>query len=85
MMAQMIRHEGLNEIIAVIVARLHAQVQRLAGLRRGGGEFLRQQLLHQELIAAALIDEYGTGKRPARDEFGGVVVAPIAYRCRDNS
>ncbi len=29
-MAQMLGHEGLNEIVAMIVAGLHAQLQRLA-------------------------------------------------------
>jgi hypothetical protein len=29
-MAQMIGHEGLDEVVAVIVAGLHAQIQLLA-------------------------------------------------------
>src|ERR1700733_14723005 len=72
----MIRHEGLNEVVAVIVARLQAQVQRLARLRGGGGELLRQQLFGEKWVARALVDENVPGKLPARDEFAGVVFAP---------
>lgn len=37
-MAQMIAHERADEVITVVVARLHAQVQRLPGLARRGFE-----------------------------------------------
>src|ERR1700684_3888309 len=75
-MAQMIRHEGLDEVVAVIVARLQAQVQRLARPGGGGGELIRQQLFGEKWIARALVDENVPGKLPARDEFAGVVFAP---------
>lgn len=42
-MAHVIGHEGLDEVVAMIVALLHAQIQLLAGLRGGGGEFFRHQ------------------------------------------
>ena len=35
-MPQVIGHEGLNEVVAMVVARLHPQVERLARLRGGG-------------------------------------------------
>ncbi len=75
-MMQVIRHEGLNEVIAVIVAGLHAQIEFLTGLCCGGCEFFRQQLCGQILIGAALINEDGSGVRPARHQFGGIVLAP---------
>src|ERR1700682_71228 len=76
MMAQVIPHEGLNEVVAMIVARLHAQAERLARLGGGRGENFRQQLLGQKLIRRALIDEDRPRKRPARDQLAGVVLAP---------
>src|SRR3984957_6518255 len=76
--AQMVRHESLNEIIAVIVAGLHAQIQRLPGFGRGSGEFFRLELLDQELVPRTLIDEDGSGERLAYHEFAGIVVAPAA-------
>ena len=63
----MIGHEGLNEIVAVIVARLHAQREPLPRLRRGGRQLLGQQLVFREkLIAGALIDEDVRRKRLLR-------------------
>src|SRR5260221_10889030 len=74
--AQMVRHEGLHEVVAVIVARLHAQAERLTRLCGGRGEYFRHQLLGQKLIPGALIDEDRSRKRPARDQLAGVVLAP---------
>src|ERR1700722_10688584 len=76
--AQMVRHESLNEIIAVIVAGLHAQIQRLPGFGRGSGEFFRLELLDQELVPRTLIDEDGSGERLGYHEFAGIVVVPAA-------
>src|SRR6201995_4082845 len=54
-MLQMIGHESLNEIIAVIVALLHAQLELLSRFRRGGRKFLRQQLsILQKMICGPL-------------------------------
>ena len=56
-MLQMVRHERLNEIVPVVVARLHAQRELLSGCRGRGGEFFGQQLLVREkLIGPALVD-----------------------------
>src|SRR5258706_12201753 len=76
MVAQVIPHEGLHEVVAMIIARLHAQAERLTRLGGGRGEYLRQQLLGQKLIRRPLIDEDRPRKRPARDQLAGVVFAP---------
>src|ERR1700722_16429810 len=76
MVAQMIRHESLYEVIAVIITWLHAQAEHLTGLGGRRGEYLRLQLLGQKLIRRALVDEDRPRKRPARDQLAGVVVAP---------
>jgi len=47
-MLQMIGHEGLNEIVPVVIARLHAQGKLLSRRRRRGREFFGQQLLVRE-------------------------------------
>src|ERR1700723_4388682 len=75
-MAQVVRHESLYEVVPVIVARLNAQVHRLTGLGRSRGEFLRHQLFDEEWIGRALIDENGAGKRLARDQLAGGVFPP---------
>ena len=54
--AQMIRHEGRDEIIAVVVARLHPERQRDAGRGAGRLEQLGPQLLGEESV----------GRRPGR-------------------
>src|SRR5260370_7645970 len=76
MVAQVIPHEGLHEVVAVIVARLHAQAERLARLGGGPGKYLRQQLLGQKLIRRALIDEDGPRDRPPCAQLAGIVLAP---------
>ena len=62
MMAQVVRHEGLDEVIAVVVARLHPELELLARFRSRRGEFLGQQLLLQKLIRRALVDQDEPGK-----------------------
>ena len=41
MVAQMVLHEGLNEVVAVIVVRLHAELKVLPGLLAGGHQQVR--------------------------------------------
>src|SRR5882757_1700770 len=75
---QMIAHEGLNEIVAVIVALLHTQRELLSRLRRGRREFLGQQLLiRQKLIGRALIDQDVNRERFSCDQLAGIVLAPF--------
>src|SRR5580692_11466796 len=76
MVAKMVRHEGLDEVITVVETRLQAQIERLARPGGGGGELLRLQLFGEEWIAGALVDQYVPRKLPARNELAGVVFAP---------
>src|SRR5258706_15586023 len=43
MVAQVIPHEGLHEVVAMIVARLHAQAERLPRLGGAPGDYARPQ------------------------------------------
>ena len=53
MMGDVILHEGHHRVIGMVVALLHAQVQRLAGGLAGLLEEVRVQLALQELVARA--------------------------------
>ena len=64
MPGDMIGHEGRDEIIAVVVARLAAQRQRDAGVAAGGLQQLRPKLLFQERVGLADVDQQF--RRPAR-------------------
>ncbi len=55
--AQVVFHEGRDEVVAVVVARLASQRQRVAGVLAGLFEPFRQQLLLQELVRIPLVDE----------------------------
>ena len=55
--AKMLMHEGRNEIIAVIISGLHPKREIDTGVRTGFGEKFGAQLLLQEAVGLALIDE----------------------------
>ena len=57
MKPQVIGDEGGDEEIAVVVALLHAQIQRHAGTLAGVAQQLRLQLELQELVLGALVDQ----------------------------
>src|SRR5262245_23961794 len=57
MPADMIGHEGRDEIIAVVVARLPAEGQRNASIGAGALEQLRPQLALEERVGIADIDQ----------------------------
>lgn len=59
--AQVVVHEALDEVVAVVVARVAAQRERLAHGRAGGLEQVRVQLLGQEFVGQALVDEDARG------------------------
>ncbi len=57
MEAQMILNKGRDEVVAVVIARLHAQRQREPHLFCHHIQPLRLKLIRWELIAVALIDQ----------------------------
>ena len=60
-MRQVVADEGLNEVIAVVVTILHAQLQRLSDALAGLLKQLRTKLLGEKLILAALVDQNAFG------------------------
>ena len=73
MPCNVISHEGRDEIIAVIIARLHPQRQRDPGIGTGLFEQLRLQLLCEELIGITLINK-GFDLMHAGESIRSVVV-----------
>src|ERR687890_126833 len=57
MVRQVVRDEGLNEVIAVVIALVAAQRERLADGAASGLEPVGMQLVGQELVGQALVDE----------------------------
>ena len=55
--AQMVFDEARNEVIAVVVAGVAAQFERLAGGAAGFLEGFRIQLLGEEFVGQALVDQ----------------------------
>src|ERR1051326_8724350 len=58
MVCHMVRHEGLDEPVAVIVAFLSPQHEILTGCSRGALEGGGMQLPIQKLVGRPLIDQY---------------------------
>src|SRR5579863_378095 len=76
MMTQMIFHERTDEPVAMIVAGLHAQIQRLTDFLAHLGENLRTQGLVEELVRVALVDQDRARKALALHQFGCIVWLP---------
>src|SRR5687768_995314 len=72
----MVFHEGRDEIIAVVVALLHAQGERDVGGTTGGVKQLRLQLTLQEAVRGALVDEQIVDTGAVLNQGDGVVSAP---------
>ena len=50
----MIPHEGRNEVIRMIIQRLHAQIDRVTGFGGSCCQILRLQLFFQKGVTSAL-------------------------------
>jgi hypothetical protein len=61
MKAQVVFDEALDEVVAVVVAGVAAQRQRLADRGAGGFEQVGMQLLGQEFVGQALVDQDAAG------------------------
>jgi len=78
-MPQVIGHEGRDEVVAVVVARVPPQGERLRGARARRLEHLRPQLLGEKLVVEPLVDQdsAGIGRRGLRrHELARVVGLP---------
>lgn len=75
-MAQVIVDEAGDEIVAVVIARMHTQRQRMPGSRAGVAQFLRLQLLDQETVGLALIDQQGQAFAAPGNQFAGIPFLP---------
>src|SRR5262245_3586108 len=74
--AHMLRHEGGDEIVGMVVTLLQPQGQRHVALAAGRGEQLRLQLRRQELIAIALVDQDVARPAECRHQCRGIIVRP---------
>ena len=76
MMENMISHESCNEVIAVIVAAAQVERQRNVRILAGIGQQLGLQLLFEELVAGALVNQQRIGTCAILDQSARVVFAP---------
>ena len=60
---QMFADEAGDEVVAVVVAVLHPQRQRLMMCGAGGLQMLRKELFGQKLVRRAVIDQGGRERR----------------------
>ena len=57
MVTQVVSHEALDEVIAVVVAGLHTQLEVLTRILAGLDQEIGFELQLQELVGAALVDQ----------------------------
>ena len=74
--ADVVADEGRHEVVRVVVARLHAQGQRHVLGLAGFGEQLRAQLVLQELVGVALVDQDVARPAAARHQGAGIMLCP---------
>ena len=75
-MLQMVGDERLDEVVAVVVARVPAELQRLTG---PGARLLQEmgvELGLEELVVLALVDEDRSAPGAGSDQRGRVVPGP---------
>ena len=73
---QMRPNKRRNKVVAVIVAFLHAHLNRVAGGAAGLFDQVRFELLFKEVIRCALIDQYGSVLGRLTQQHTGVVGCP---------
>jgi hypothetical protein len=73
---ELVGHEGRDEVVAVVVTLLHPQGQGDAGSAAGVGQQLRAELLGQEIVRLALVDQQVGQARAVLDQRDRVVTAP---------
>ena len=75
-MLQVLGDERLDEVVAVVVARVAAKLKRLARPRAHFFEEIGVELGIEELVVLALVDEDWRAPRPGPDQRSGVVLRP---------
>ena len=78
MPAQVLFHERLDEVVAVVVLCVTPQLQLLPGPLAGVLEQLGPQLLGQEFIAEALVDQDRVDARRLLHQVRRVIGQPVA-------
>ena len=79
---QMIRYEGGDERVAMVIARMPAQCQWLARQSAGRLKTIRMQLISQEFISQALVDKNVAWKnwpRTLAHQGAGVMLKPARF------
>src|SRR5688500_14989944 len=76
MMSQMVFHETRNEKVAVIVAGMPPQLQVMTGRAGGFFEHFRVELIGEELVGGALVDENRAVELAPAHQFAGVPFLP---------
>src|SRR5918992_1361052 len=80
-MLYVVFYQGRDEVVAVIVALVPAQGQRLAGRSARLLQDAGVELLFEKLVGRALVHENGAavGEGVFADELAGVVLAPCCF------
>ncbi len=76
MPAKVIGDIGLDEVVTVVVTRVHAQLECLARCAARVGEQVGIQLLGEEFVRGALVDQDLTVERPLCYQYRRVVFQP---------
>jgi hypothetical protein len=79
MMPEVIFHKRGNEIVAMVVSGVLAQLERDTAFLARGFEAMRQQFLFQKLVGEPLVDQDLMMRLVVTDfprEFAGVVIGP---------
>ena len=76
MVLQVVSDERLDEVVAVVVARVAANVQRLTHRRARLFEEMGMELGLEELVVLALVDEDRSAPCAGSDQCGRVMLGP---------
>ena len=76
MVVQMVRHESLDEIVAVVIARMTSVGQLLTGFAAGLFKQMGMELFFQERVGLPLVNQEMLPRRAFFDKFCRVTVRP---------
>lgn len=75
-MTQVIVDEAGDEVVAVVIARLHAQRQRMSGRLGRSLQHLRLELAFEKIVTIALIDQDRQLLLGLGDQHAGIPLTP---------